>query len=128
MLSGTYFFLWLAGSAFVTALLTMAMGLNANAACLLFALSSVVAIVLWQRLRPPTGKQLTDNGLNNRLAHFVGRECVLDTPIIQGVGRIRLDDSHWSVTSGADDLNIPIGTRVRVITVNGMILEIARIV
>ena len=43
-----------------------------------------------------------------------------DQPIEGGRGRVRIDDAFWTV-EGAD---LPLGTRVRVIAVNGMTLKV----
>ena len=48
--------------------------------------------------------------LNERAGRLVGQAYVLAEPIVDGHGRIRIDDSNWRVT-GPD---LPSGTRVRV--------------
>ena len=68
------------------------------------------------------GKRMMDKGdvtdeplLNQRSAQLVGRTSTLTEPIAEGRGRIRLDDTTWRV-NGPD---LPAGTRVKVISVDG---------
>ena len=67
------------------------------------------------------GDRATDKPLLNRRAEqLVGTVATLDQPIEGGRGRVRIDDAFWTV-EGAD---LPLGTRVRVIAVNGMTLKV----
>jgi len=56
--------------------------------------------------------------LNRRGHQYVGRVFTLDAPIVNGVGKIRVDDSTWKVV-GPD---VPAGVRVRVSGVDGTVL------
>lgn len=87
---------------------------------LLFAVLSVGSIVAWQlRLRRhPTP---TEDPLLNRRGHqYVGRVFTLDAPIINGHGKIRVDDSTWKV---AVERDCPAGTRLRIIGAEGVLLK-----
>lgn len=53
--------------------------------------------------------------LNRRDAQLVGRTATLEEPILEGYGRIRIDDTIWKVT-GPDAAP---GTRVKVVAANG---------
>ncbi|MBV8567225.1 MAG: NfeD family protein [Methylobacteriaceae bacterium] len=68
--------------------------------------------------------RLTDQPfLNRRADALVGREFVLDQPILNGAGRIRVDDTVWRV-SGSDT---PAGTKVRVTgATGGAVLKVER--
>jgi len=124
MLTGTLFFFCICAGAFLVALLTWILGLSPVAQVLCFAIASVAAVSAWMKFRPNPKDRLEQRagaeGLNNRLASFVGREAVLEEPISNGRGRIRLDDSYWSVV-GED---LPVGSRVRVEAVEGMIFRV----
>lgn len=77
---------------------------------LLFAVLSVV-ITLAGRRHFGTSSAASDQPLLNRRGEsLVGRIAVLAEPISNGRGRIRLDDTWWSV-SGPD---LPAGMKVRV--------------
>ncbi len=74
-----------------------------------FALLAVVAVFVGRRLL--AGSDASDEPLlNQRGARLIGRTAVLEKPISEGRGRIRLDDTTWTV-SGPD---LPAGARVKV--------------
>ncbi|MGE5545831.1 MAG: NfeD family protein [Solirubrobacterales bacterium] len=60
--------------------------------------------------------------LNRRGAQFVGSIHTLSAPIVDGSGRLRLGDTTWKVV-GPD---LPAGTRVRVVGVDGIALRVER--
>lgn len=124
MLSGTLFFVFISAGAFLVAVLTWGLALGGVAQGILFSVSAVAAVAAWKRIRPNPDDKVERRagaaGLNNRLAGFVGRDVVLEEPLLNGKGRVRLDDSYWNVIG--DDL--PAGARVRVVAVEGMILRV----
>lgn len=124
MLTGTLFCLALAAAAFATtgiAVLTDdQLGQWAGFAC-----ASVIALLVWKRLpRKPHEHKTNDaaSSLNNRLRHLHGRQAVLTEAIINGSGRINIDDSWWQVTG----VDMPAGTHVRVTAVHDMILTVEK--
>lgn len=58
--------------------------------------------------------------LNQRADQLVGRTAILEEPIAQGFGRVRMDDTMWRV-SGPD---LPTGARVRVSGADGSTLRV----
>ncbi|MBN6149601.1 NfeD family protein [Xanthomonas sp. AmX2] len=60
--------------------------------------------------------------LNRRAEQLIGRVVLLDQPIQSGRGRAKVDDAFWVV--GGDDL--PAGTAVRIVGVDGMTLQVER--
>lgn len=78
---------------------------------LVFLLLSLAAVLVGKRLMDRTADEETDQPLLNRRAkQLVGRTAVLEEPITNGFGRIRLGDTTWRV-EGPD---LPVGSRVRV--------------
>lgn len=75
-----------------------------------FALLAVLAALVGRQVMAGSRTVSDEPFLNRRGASLVGRTAVLDEPIREGRGRIRLDDTWW-VVSGPD---LPAGTRVRV--------------
>lgn len=124
MLSGTLILLFISVGAFIVALLSWVLDLGGVAQGLVFAVTTMAAVLAWRRFRPNPGDKVEQlagaTGLNSRLAGFVGREAVLEEAITNGQGRIRLDDSYWNVL-GED---MPAGSRVRIVAVDGMILRV----
>ncbi|CCQ72234.1 NfeD family protein [Magnetospira sp. QH-2] len=58
--------------------------------------------------------------LNRRGHQYVGRVFTLNEPIVNGLGRIHVDDTMWKVTGP----NLPEGTRVKVIAADGVLLNV----
>jgi inner membrane protein len=113
------FFLWLGLAAIATGLLDAALDLSWQASGLLFAFLSVGAVVLGRFVtRSKTQPEAETTPLNQRGQSLVGRVFTLETPIKDGEGRIRVDDSSWRVT-GADRFA---GAKVRVIRIDGSTL------
>ncbi|MFD1746938.1 NfeD family protein [Rhizobium helianthi] len=77
---------------------------------ILFAALSVIITLIGRRLYGSQDRNSDQPLLNRRGESLVGRTATLSEPIREGRGRIRLDDTWWSVT-GPD---LPVGMRVRV--------------
>ncbi len=115
------FFLWLGLAAIVTGLLDAVLDLSWQAAFIVFALLSVAAVVLGRYVTRSNDQAETPaSHLNQRGQALVGRVFTLETPIKDGEGRIRVDDSSWRVT-GADRFA---GAKVRVVRVEGSTLVV----
>ncbi len=115
------YFLWLGISAAVVGVLALLLpDIGWQYQFLLFGICGVVTIALWrsyQKKHPGTSDRPT---LNRRGEQYVGRTFLLDEPIINGMGKIRVDDTTWKV-EGKD---CPVGSRVLVTGVDGTILKV----
>lgn len=87
---------------------------------LLFAVFCVVDVVLSRRWVRPRAEETDQPHLNRRGEQYVGRTLTLDRPIVDGVGRVHVEDTMWRA-SGPD---LPAGTRVRVVGVDGATLRV----
>ncbi|MFT5397200.1 MAG: hypothetical protein ACI85N_002418, partial [Gammaproteobacteria bacterium] len=58
--------------------------------------------------------------LNRRGEQYVGRSFTLEEAIVNGVGKIKVDDSTWKV-KGSD---MPVGMKVRVMSVDGTVFNV----
>lgn len=87
---------------------------------LLFALLSVLtAVYWWQRQRSVV--RLSDQpGLNMRGQELIGRTFVVQSAIVSGRGKIKVNDGVWMVV-GPD---LPVGSQVRVVSQEGAILKV----
>ncbi len=87
----------------------------------IFSLTSVFAWRIWSK------NNLTDDPesdiLNQRGRALIGRETVLIEPIVNGVGRIQVDDTFWRVHG--NDLGI--GNLIRVIDAEGATLKVEHV-
>jgi membrane protein implicated in regulation of membrane protease activity len=108
------------GAAAVGFMLAVFPGVSWSAQLGVFAAASVVSVLIgraYLRRHPLRNDEPT---LNRRGRQYVGRIFTLDTPIVNGIGKIRVDDSTWKVV-GPD---VPAGVRVRVIGVEGTVLRV----
>ena len=87
---------------------------------LVFAAVAVIVALLGRRYFYNNNQVTDEPFLNQRGASLVGRTATLGEPISEGRGRIRLDDTYWTVT-GPD---LPVGTRVKVVASNGRDLTV----
>lgn len=85
-----------------------------------FAVLSVGSIVLARLFLHNHPIHTDQPHLNRRGEQYVGRLFTLEAPIVNGQGRIRVDDTTWKV-HGAD---CPAGTRVKVDGVDGVVLVV----
>jgi len=88
---------------------------------IIFALLSVASIVTWRLLRGffPEKEAEVPN-LNRRAQQYIGRTFNLIEPIVNGTGKIHVDDSTWRVR-GED---APVDSQIRVTGVDGIIFEV----
>ncbi|MBB6483837.1 NfeD family protein [Rhizobium lusitanum] len=87
---------------------------------LVFAASAVVVTLIGRRYLYNNNQVTDEPFLNQRGASLVGRTATLEQPITEGRGRIRLNDTYWTV-NGPD---LPVGTRVKVVASNGRELTV----
>lgn len=113
--------LWIGAAAIVVGLLSWLLPLNGQIELVLFSILSLGSFFVWRRFRPVP--QPTDSPtLNRRGASYIGRTFTLKDPIVNGVGKLRVDDSQWRI-SGPD---VPEGTQVRVTRADGATLHVER--
>jgi hypothetical protein len=115
-----FFFLWMGVAALVVGLVLTVFPLAWTYQVLLFAVLSVGSIVAW-RFRLRRHPTRTEDPLLNRRGHqYVGRVFTLDAPVVNGHGKIRVDDSTWKVVV---DQDCPAGARLRIVGVDGVVLK-----
>lgn len=86
----------------------------------IFGIFTIVAAVSWWFYLQKKPIQTDIPTLNRRSEQYIGREFFLEEAIVNGRGRLRVEDGLWRV-SGQD---LPKGTKVRVIGVDGVILKV----
>ncbi|MGR4875133.1 NfeD family protein [Pseudoxanthomonas sp. LARHCG66] len=115
------FMLWMGFAAvvvFIGVLVVPGIPLLAQVAA--FVVLSFVSIQIYRTWFRGKGRQSDKPLLNRRAEQLVGTVTVLDQAIEGERGRVRIDDAFWAV-EGPD---LPVGTRVRVVAVNGMTLKV----
>jgi len=89
----------------------------------LFAVLALLCSVwFWYRFK--SFSQTTDlPKLNNRAAQLIGREFALTQEMTGGQGKMQVGDTLWRVES---EINLPVGTQVKVIGSREMVLLIVK--
>jgi membrane protein implicated in regulation of membrane protease activity len=125
MLAPGIYFLWMGIAAALVGFLLLALpDLSWQVQVLAFAVLSVgsVAIGRWV-VRRYLG-QTDQPRLNRRGEQYVGRVFNLEQPIVNGTGKIRVDDTTWKITGPDCDA----GAKVLVTGADGVVLRVERTV
>jgi inner membrane protein len=113
------FMLWFGLAALATSVLVAVLPIPLATQWIVFGVLAVAALGVahaWRKRHPPA---VSDRPmLNQRTQRFIGAVYALELPISNGRGRIKVDDTYWTV-QGED---APAGTPVRVLGVDGMVL------
>ena len=113
--------IWLAAAALGTALIVwLAPGLSWEHQALIFAALAVASVAIGRLAFGRIRGQSSDVRLNRRAEIYVGRTFTLERPIVDGRGRLRVDDTMWLV----DGPDLPAGTRVQVTGVDNTMLRV----
>lgn len=121
-LSPAAFFMWLAVAASVVGLtLALFPALGWQIQLVLFAIFSVLSLILGRRYLKRHPIATDEPTLNKRGHQYIGRVFTLDRPIVNGVGKLRVNDTIWKI-GGRDCAK---GTLVRVMDVDGVVLLVA---
>lgn len=121
ILAPSFFALWMAIAAFLTGLaILLAPQLGWEFQLMIFAVLSVMSIVMWRRYYLKNPIVSDQPNLNRRGAQYIGRVVTLQTPITDGVGKIKLDDSTWKVT-GPD---CAVGQKVRITGLDNVVFTV----
>lgn len=117
LLAPGVFFLWLAIAAVLTGFADNLQGLPWQAELLVFAALSVVSVLVGRRFYAGPANEPEDNPyLNRRQMGYIGRSFTLTQPIINGRGKLTIEDTVWEV-EGPDMAS---GARVKVVAVKDM--------
>jgi membrane protein implicated in regulation of membrane protease activity len=115
------FFLWLGLAAAAVGLIALLLVLPWQAEVAIFGALAVALIFIARPWLEKRNLEETDQpNLNRRLFNYIGRDYVLDRPIENGQGRLRIEDTLWAV-EGPD---LPAGSWVRVTGVDGLKLKV----
>jgi hypothetical protein len=119
--SGAYL-LWIGLAAIVVGIvLLLQPALSLEAQLALFAALAVLAAFIGQLVYRRLAAADSDRpSLNRRAEQLVGRGAVLEQPIVDGIGKIRIDDTTWRV-EGPD---LAAGTHVRIVGVADSTLRV----
>jgi membrane protein implicated in regulation of membrane protease activity len=124
MLVPGVFLVWIGIAAVVTGLFALLLDIGLAGQLGLFALYSVLAVLVGRRFYAVGGTDSVDPLLNDRAARLVGRRVLVVEAVDEDSGRVRVGDSEWSARGGP---GAP-GERVRITGVDGncLIVEAER--
>jgi hypothetical protein len=114
------FFLWFGLAAIAVGVLSLFVAVPWQAQLLIFVALAALVVLVGRRYFSRSGDEPVSTGLNERGRRLVGMIVVLSEPIVDGKGRVRIDDTTWRVVGP----NMPSGTRVRIISADGALLSV----
>jgi membrane protein implicated in regulation of membrane protease activity len=115
--------IWFAAAALFVGGLLLVVPIPWQLQLVLFGVLGVVAMLVWRRFRHPESPESEQPPLNQRGQHYIGQTYTLVEPIQGGSGKIQVGDSVW-LAQGSD---APVGSRVKVVGVNGAVLRVESI-
>ena len=118
------FLVWIGVAALATGLFALLFDIGAAGQFGLFAIYSLLALMVGRRFYATRTVVAADPLLNDPAARLIGRRVLVVQAIDDGSGRVRVGDSEWSARGGPAEP----GERVRITGVEGncLIVEIDR--
>ena len=110
------FMLWFGLSALITATLAYFLGITGAITIVIFLADGMALSYFFYKKQHKEPKFL----VNDPKSKMVGTVVILEEAIVNGRGRTKIGDSHWSV-SGND---LPAGTKVKITDVSGNTLVV----
>jgi membrane protein implicated in regulation of membrane protease activity len=125
VIGANFFFVWCGFSAaLVGILMCLIPHMTWEYQFLIFGIGVMASLVIWRQYLKRAPKESDQPNLNRRAEQYVGRTFSLESPILNGRGKVRVEDTLWRV-QGED---MPAGTKVRVVDVDGVVLKVERVV
>lgn len=122
MITGTMHLLWLGISAFIVGcIMFFVPSMPFLLQMIIFGVLSVVSVIVYQAYKKSNPDISDQPALNRRGEQYVGRVFNLEEPIVNGVGKIKVDDSIWKVNS---DIDMPDDAKVKVIAIEGTVFKV----
>lgn len=115
------FLIWIAAAAAIVGIITLLIpALSSFHQLLLFGVLAVLSLMISQfyfrkKIAPSNAKVL-----NRRSEQYIGRVFILNEPIVNGFGHIKVDDTVWRIR-GKD---FAAGTKIKVTSVEGVFLVV----
>jgi inner membrane protein len=122
-IGANFFFVWCGGAAAVVALLMLVIPtMTWEYQFLIFGIGVMGSLLFWRHYLKVHSSDKQTSTLNRRAAQYVGRVFTLEDPIVNGRGKVRIDDTLWRV-EGEDR---QAGEKVKVIGVDGVVLKVEK--
>jgi membrane protein implicated in regulation of membrane protease activity len=115
-------FLWFGVAAILTGVVSFFGLVTWQIQLLIFVVLAVGLAVVGRRMFARETAPGDQPFLNDRAARLVGKTYVLEQPIVDGKGKIRIDESNWRVTGP----NLPSGSKVMIAGADGAVLAVVK--
>lgn len=117
------FLLWLGIASVFTGLVVIVIpNLYLGYQFLVFALVAIFSVLLWVKYLKRKPIVSDQPSLNRRHEFYIGRIFILQEPILNQRGSLRVDDTIWKITG----VDMPAGTKVQVVSAEGTLLKVER--
>jgi inner membrane protein len=117
------FLLWLGIAAAATGVLDLVFDLGWKSEIVAFALLAALSVFVSSKFKHGMGNPETDApNLNNPLQAMIGKRYTLLEPMINGRGKLKIDDTLWDI-EGPD---VAVGETIRITGINGLKLVVER--
>lgn len=120
LVAGTSFLMWIGFAALATGVLALLLPIGYQLQLVVFGVASVGSVLLWRRYVKDAPEPPGAPVLNQRGAQYIGRVVHLEEAIVGGHGRIRIDDTLWSVRG----VDLPAGSHVRIRAQDGNVFDV----
>ena len=87
---------------------------------LFFAVLSVITVLIYKAHRKNNPVVTDEPALNRRGEQYIGRSFTLTESMVNGLGKIKVDDSTWKIKGE----NMQAGAEVRIVAVEGTTLVV----
>lgn len=126
LLTGSGFLLFFGVSAFIVAVLPLALPeIALSTQFIVFSVLAVLDALCWKLILKHRHSKKSDKPfLNKRAEQFVGQNFTLQSAITHGAGRVSIGDTIWQVRCNED---LPIGAIISVVGIEGAVLIVRHI-
>ena len=114
------FFLFTGLAAIVILVIMLIIPVSWPVQFIVWGVVSVILMSIWKLWRKKNPAPNHDSTLNKRGHQYVGRNFTLNEPVINGFGKIKVDDSIWKVEC---DNDYSAGTKINITDVDGVLLK-----
>lgn len=115
-----FFLVFIGAAALATGAFALLFGLGTASQLALFALYSLIAVMVGRRFYANAAVDSSDPLLNDRSARLVGKVVTVVEPVDEQRGRVRVGDSEWNARGGP----AAAGEKVRITGVDGNCLNV----
>ena len=115
-----FFLVFIGSAAIATGIFTLLFGFGLPAQLALFALYTLIALMVGRRVYANAAVDSSDPLLNDRTARLIGKSVPVVEAVSEHGGRVRVGDSEWSARGDPAEP----GERVRITGVDGNCLTV----